>query len=216
MLDNIAQVVKSDKTKQTLFSKLDLRYAYSQTPLDKSTRDQCNSSLIGGNATVTYQFQTGFYGLKDMPAKFRKAIDLTITNCTNTYAYLDEILILTKGSTELHQQNLKAVLERIDEENLAISLEKCKFLCKQIEWLGFNITSEGTTPLIKKTEAIEELSAPKTFKQSKNFMGSIHHLTRYIPNLAQAVVALRPLLKTQKRENQLTGQQNTTKFFKIY
>ena len=29
LLDNIAQVNKSDKTKQTLFSKLDLRYAYS-------------------------------------------------------------------------------------------------------------------------------------------------------------------------------------------
>ena len=26
-------------------------------------------------------------------------------------------------------------------------------------------------------------------------MGSIHHLTRYIPNLAQTAAALRPLLK---------------------
>ena len=145
LLDNIAQVVKSDKTKLTLFLKLDPRYAYSQIPLDQPTREQCNFSLIGGNATGTYQFQAGFYGLTDMPAEFRKAIDLTLTNCTNTYAYLDDILILFKGSTELHQQNLKAVLERLDEENLAISLEKYKFLCKQIEWLGFHILSEGTT-----------------------------------------------------------------------
>ena len=103
LLDNIAQVVKSDITKQTLFSKLDLRYAYSQIPLDQQTRQQCNFSLIGGNATGTYQFQTGFYGLTDMPAEFQKAIDLTLTNCTNTYAYLNDILIVTKGSTELHQ-----------------------------------------------------------------------------------------------------------------
>ena len=107
-LDNIAQVDKSDKTKQTLFSKLDLPYAYSQIPLDKSTREQCNFRLIGGNATATYQFQTGFYGLTDMPAEFQKAIDLTLTNCTNTYAYLDDIMIVTKGTTELHQQKIKA------------------------------------------------------------------------------------------------------------
>ena len=44
LLDNIAQVVKSDKTKQTLFSKLDLRYAYSQIPLDQQTREQGNFS----------------------------------------------------------------------------------------------------------------------------------------------------------------------------
>ena len=62
LLDNIAQVVKSDKSKQTLFSTLDLRYAYSQIPLDKTTREQCNFSLIDGYATGTYQFQAGFYG----------------------------------------------------------------------------------------------------------------------------------------------------------
>ena len=54
VLDIIAQVVKSNNKQQTLFSTLDLRYAYSQIPLDKSTREQCNFRLIGGNATVTY------------------------------------------------------------------------------------------------------------------------------------------------------------------
>ena len=63
LLDNIAQVVKSNNSQQKLFSTLDLRYAYSQIALDKPTRDQCNFSLIGGNATGTYQLQTGFYRL---------------------------------------------------------------------------------------------------------------------------------------------------------
>ena len=83
----------------------------------------------------------------------------------------------------------------MDEENLAISLDKCNFTCKQIEWLGFSVNSEGTKPLVKKTEAIEKLSPQKTFKQLKSFMGSIHHLTRYVPKLAQTAAALRPLLK---------------------
>ena len=87
------------------------------------------------------------------------------------------------------------MLRKLNEENLAISLDKCKFACKQVEWLGYTINSEGTKPLIKKTEAIEKLSPPKTFKQLTSFMGSIHHLTRYISNLAQIAAALRPLLK---------------------
>ena len=36
LLDNIAQVVKSDKSKQTLFSTLDLCYAYSSNPPGKN------------------------------------------------------------------------------------------------------------------------------------------------------------------------------------
>ena len=31
-----------------------------------------------------------------MPVEFHKEVDLTITNCNNTYAYLDDILIVTK------------------------------------------------------------------------------------------------------------------------
>ena len=61
LLDNIAQVVKSNNNHQTLFSALDLRYAYLQIPLDNSTREQCNFSLIDGNANGTYKFQTGFF-----------------------------------------------------------------------------------------------------------------------------------------------------------
>ena len=105
LLDNIAQVIKSNNNQQTLFSTLDLRYAYSQIPLDKPTREQCNFSLIGGNATGTYQFQTRFYGFTDMPTEFKKAIDLTLTNCSNTYAYLDDLLIVTKESIDIHKQN---------------------------------------------------------------------------------------------------------------
>ena len=137
LLDNIAQVVKSDKTKPTQFSKLDLNTHTLKSRWIEKKREQCNFSLVGGNATETYQFQTGIYGLTDMPAEFQKAVDLTLTNCTNTYAYLDDILVVTKGNKELHQQKLKAVLDKLDEENLAISLEKCKFACKEIEWLGF-------------------------------------------------------------------------------
>ena len=199
LLDNIALVVKSDKSNQTLFFTLDLRYAYSQIPLDKATREQYNFKLIGGNATGTYQFQTGLYGLTDMPAEFQKAVDLTLTNCNKTYAYLDDILIATQGSIESHRQKLQTVLTKLDDENLAISLDKCKFACKQVEWLGFNISSERTKPLTKKTEAIEKYSPPKFFKQPKSFMGSIHHLTRYIHNLAQTAAALRPLLKNTEK-----------------
>ena len=85
----------------------------------------------------------------DTPPEFRKAINLTLTSYTKIFAYLDDILIVTKGSVKLQRQKLQAVLTKLDEKNLAISLDKCKFACKQIERLGFNINSEGTKPLIK-------------------------------------------------------------------
>ena len=81
LLDNTAQFVKSDANYQTLLSTPDLRYAYSQILSGKRTRAQFYFSLIEGYATRTYQFQTGFFGLTDIPAEFQKAIILTRANC---------------------------------------------------------------------------------------------------------------------------------------
>ena len=109
LLDNMAQTVESDTNEQTLLSSLDLRYAYSHIPFDKPTREQCSFSLNEGNATGTYQSQTGFYWLTDMLAEVQKATDLKLTNCKNTYAYLDDILNVTKGSLEVHKNTLQKV-----------------------------------------------------------------------------------------------------------
>ena len=40
-------------------------------------------------------------------------------------------------------------------------------------------------------------------------MGSIDHLTRYIPNLAQTAAAMRPLLKKHREKKQLFGNLTT-------
>ena len=96
LLDNLAHVVKSDKSKQTLFSTLDFWYAYSQIPVDNSTREQCNFSPFDGNAIGTYQFETGFNAFTDLPAEFQKAIDQTLIKCTETYDYVDDKLMVTK------------------------------------------------------------------------------------------------------------------------
>ena len=159
----------------------------------------------------------GFYGLTDIPAEFQKAIDLTLTNCTNTYAYLDDTLIITIGSIEKHKEALEKVLRRLDEENFAITLDKCKFTFKQNEWLVFHIDCERINPLSRKTGAIEKLLPPKTLKQPKSFMGSIQLLTRYIPDLAHAAEAPRPpLLKnTDKHKTLNWSTKHDSAFHKI-
>ena len=201
LLDNVAQSAQQghDKPGTTLFSTIDLRYAYSQLKLDDATRQQCNFSIIGGQATGTYQFQTGFYGLTDMPAEFQKAIDLTLNNERDTFAFLDDILDISHGTKDDHINKFKRILDKLDAENMAISLEKSKFGCTQVEWLGYVLDEHGTIPRQKKTDAISELNHPKTFRQLKSFMGSIHHLNKFIPNLAQPCTPLRPLLSNSTK-----------------
>ena len=106
-------------------------------------------------------------------------------------------------------------MKRLDNEGLAINLQKCEFAKNIIEWLGFTITPTGITPLITKTEAITKLENPKTLKQLRSFLGSVHNLTKFIPNLAKLSEPLRPLLKKipEAKNNKLDWKEEHSSAF---
>ena len=172
LIDAVALHISERKASPGMywFSKIDLKCAYSQIPLDESIAKHCNFIIQGGRATGTYRFINGFCGLTDMPPTFQKTIDKTLEGINSKFAFLDDILVNTKGSLNEHEIELDKKREKLDKEDLAINLQKCEFAKNMIKWLGFNITPQGTTPLIKKTEAIMKLEHPKTLKQLRSFM----------------------------------------------
>ena len=103
-------------------------------------------------------------------------------------------------------------MQRLNNENLAINLQKCEFAKEQITWLGFVVTPNGVTSTKQKCDAIINLDNPKTLKQLRSFMGCIHHLIKFIPNLARISEPLRPLLsKTNtKSQNKFDWKDNHT------
>ena len=210
LLDAVALYISQRKNSPGIFwfSKIDLKYAYSQIPLRASIAKHCNFSILGGKATGTYRFLNSFYGLTDMPATFQKTIDKTLEGIPSKFAFLDDILIITKGTVKEHEQELDKKLQKLDEEGLAIGQQKGEFAKNKIEWLGFTITPSGITPMVTKIEAIMKLENPKTLKQLRSFLGSVHHLTTIIPNLAELSEPLRPLLKKQiqQKTTNLTGK----------
>ena len=147
-----------------------------------------------------------------MPATFQKAIDYTLNNIKSAHAFLDDIIIIPKGSIDDHEKEIMKVLSRLDKKNLAISLHKCEFAQTEIVWLGYKISPNGKIPTEKKTKSISEMEQPHTLKQLRSFMGSIHHMVKFIPNLLEITAPLRSLLSTKtasKAQNE-NGQANMT------
>ena len=85
LIESISQQISAPAPQNTTyFSTIDLKYAYSQLNLDANT---ANFNVISCDMTATYKFQTGFYGLTDMPAEFQKAMDYTLIGLQNTYCF---------------------------------------------------------------------------------------------------------------------------------
>ena len=198
LMDSISQIIKNYKTEQAdtiYFSSIDLKYAYSQLNLHPETAKQCNFNIVSGDMTGTYRFKTGFYGLNNMPAEFQKAMNYTLIGLKNTFCFLDDILIVSKGSEEDHFTLVIDCLKKLDADNLRINLPKCHFAKQKISWLGYNITQTGISPLETKTLSILSLKPPYTLKKLRSFLGSVHYISIFIPNLAQLCHPLRPLLR---------------------
>ena len=130
-----------------------------------------------------------------MPAEFQQAIDCTLAGLTNTFRFLDNILIVRRGRIEHHLDLVRKCLFKLDQENLCINLAKRHFAKDQIERLGHGITQTGITSSSNKTDALEKLSSPSNLKKLRSSMGSVHHLGKFKPNFFQMCHPLRPLLK---------------------
>ena len=208
LLDSAAQIITSNTLGDVWFTLLDLKYVFSQIPLSDEVSRHCNFNIVCGEQTGTYRSKTGFYGLTDMPKEFQKAMDNTLQGLSGVFCFLDDILIVSKGSISDHNILVDKVITRLDEEGFALKLSKCDFSLNQLSWLGYDIDVEGYRPKLSKIEAVLALEPPRTLKQLRSFMGILNHLQRFLPNLQVHSDQLRPSLKASNKSKFVWGIAN--------
>ena len=64
-------------------------------------------------------------------------------------AYIDDVLVLTKGSFEDNMDKLEQVLLQLQKSGLKVSGNKCSLAQDMVEYLGYVITREGIRPVNK-------------------------------------------------------------------
>ena len=164
LIDTIQQTINRNASNETAyFSTLELKYSYSQLILDPVTSRHFNN--VSGECAGAYRFITGLYGLTDMPAAFRKIKDYILIGLINAHCFLDDIIIVSRGSDEDHLELVYKCLKKLDEDNLRINISKVSFCQKRIEWLGNKFIQSGIAPLEIKTSEILILPAPKNLNQ---------------------------------------------------
>ena len=92
-------------------------------------------------------------------------------NFDQVQAYIDDLLIMTKGSWEYHLLQLSKALQRLQEAGLKVNAPKSFFGKAECEYLGFWITRNGVQPLPAKVKAITQIKTPKTKKELRSFIG---------------------------------------------
>lgn len=108
-------------------------------------------------------------------------------------------LIIPSTTREEGAEKLKEVLALCEEHELRIKWEKCIFLEKKIEYLGYEIEKNQIRPSENKTLAVKKFPKPTTIKQVQRFLGLTGYFRKFVPGYAVIAKALSDLLK--KNEN---------------
>lgn len=155
----------------TYASSLDLNMGYYHIVLTPNARKLCTIVLPWGK----YEYNRLPMGVCNSPDIFQEKILELFEGIEFVRAYLDDLLILTKGDWNDHLGKLETVLNRIANAGLKINAEKSFFGRSETEYLGFWITRDGIRPVAKKVEAIQQIDTPKTKKELRRFIGLVNY-----------------------------------------
>ena len=97
-----------------------------------------------------------YFGLTNSPATFQAMTnDLfrDLINQGDTATFIDDILVATDTEEE-HDELVEEVLRRLEENDLFVKLEKCKWKVREVEFLGVVIGPKGVEMQKEKVEGV--------------------------------------------------------------
>ena len=150
---------------------LDLNMGYYHIELTPESKQLCTLVFPFGK----YEMQRLPMGLANSPDVFQEKMSKLFNNFEDVRAYIDDILLLTKGDWEEHLVRLDKVLTKLKNAGLKVNAKKSFFGRSELEYLGYWITKEGVQPLPSKVEAIQQLKEPTNVKVLCSFIGMVNY-----------------------------------------
>ena len=99
--------------------------------------------------------------------------------------YVDDIGIAANNTKQLCD-NIRTVFECIRNAGLKLTMFKCHFGVKQVDFLGRTITPTGVAPQADKVkDFLSKLRFPKSKKALQRYVGFLNYYRNYIPRLSE-------------------------------
>ena len=111
--------------------------------------------------------------------------------------YVDDIGIAANNATDL-TRNIRAVFKCIRQAGLKLTIKKCHFGVRQVEFLGRTFSPEGISPQARKIQNfLDKLRFPQSKKALQRDLGFVNYYRNYILRVAEK---LNPFYKWPKTE----------------
>ena len=182
---------------KSLFCKLDCSQAYHCLQM----ADQRSVEMLAFNfASRTFALKRLAQGLSRSVSAFSSFMGEyldPVVKADQCAQYVDDIGMAANNATDL-TRNIRAVFKCIRNAGLKLTIEKCHFGVRQVEFLGRTISSEGVLPQSHKIQNfLNKLTLPKSKKALQRYLGFVNYHRNYIPRTAEKLNPFHKLLKAE-------------------
>jgi len=158
-----------------VFSKIDLKEAYTQIELHEQSRHLTNFVTEHG----VYRFTRLIYGINTAGDIFQKCLNSKISDLKGVKCIVDDIIVHGKDENK-HKQNLANLFNCLREHGFKVNAPKCIIGKHSVSFFRI-IADHGVKPDPEKVKCLANASAPTNKAELQSFLGLCTFLSRFIP-----------------------------------
>ena len=157
----ISDVIENMDTKK-MFIKIDLRWGYNNIRIKERNEWKVAFTI----SERLFKPMVMFFGLTNSPATFQAMINELLRDLINmgkVAVFIDDVIVGTEEEEE-HDELVVKVIKRLEENNLYVKSEKCKWKVREVGFLGVVIGLEGIKMEEEKVKDVLDWPTPKCIK----------------------------------------------------
>ena len=180
-----------------VFMKMDLRWGYNNVRIKKGDKWKVVFTTLEGS----FEPMVMFFGLTNSPAMFQAMMNELLRDLINTgkvAAFIDDVIIRME-TEEGHEELVAEVIKRLEENDLYIKLEKCRWKVREVGFLGVVIEPEGIKMEEEKVKGVLEWLIPKYVKDVQKFLELVNYYRQFIEGFTSIARLLHDIVKKDKK-----------------
>jgi len=136
-----------------------------------------------------------------------------MVNQGNMATFIDNIIVAMDIEEE-HDEIIEEVLKRLEENNLFIKPEKCRWKVREVEFLGVVIGPGGVRMQKEKVDSVLSWPTSRSAKDIQKFMGLTNYYRRFIQDFSRVEKLLNMLVRKDRKWEWGAEQQGAFKELK--
>ena len=157
----IADILDGVGTRK-VFTKLDLRWGYNNVRIKEGDEWKAAFTMHIGS----YEPIVMYFGLTNSPATFKTMMNDLFRDMVNqgsTATFINDIIVAT-DTEKGHNEIVEEVLRRLEENDLFVKPEKCRWKVREVEFLGVVIGPGGVRMQKEKVDGVLSWPTPRSAK----------------------------------------------------